>query len=47
MKLAVLFATLTLVQGMRLGNFKNGIDDESYDTHFDDLKTSIKSKHDS
>ena len=45
MKFALIAVTLALVSGVQIT--KNGVADESYDTHFDNLKTSMKSTHDS
>ena len=46
MKFAALIATMALVQGISLSRnvTKHGIDDESYDTHYDSLNGDIWSK---
>ena len=43
MKFALFVATLAVVSGVQLS--KNGVDDESYDTHFDTLKAKITNTH--
>ena len=45
MKFALIAVTLALVSGVQIT--KSGVSDESYDTHFDNLKTNIKTTHDS
>jgi len=44
MKFAALIATMALVQAVTRNNTKNGIADESYDTHYDTLNGEIWTK---
>ena len=46
MKFAALIATVALVQGMSLSRnvTKNGVADESYETHYDSLNADIWAK---
>ena len=44
MKFALIAATLAIASGVQLT--KSGVADESYDTHFDNLKTHVKTTHD-
>ncbi len=43
MKFALFVATLAVASGVQLS--KSGVDDESYDTHFDNLKNTITTTH--
>ena len=43
MKLGLFVATIAVVSGIKLS--KDGISDESYDTHFDELKNTITTTH--
>ena len=45
MKFTLIFATLAITQAVQVTSMKNGIDDESYDTHFDNLDNSMKNQY--